>query len=523
MRRAYQEHRFGLVLGAGVSRAFRFHVPAWEELVASLASHPFVDGSKVDAAGAPLASRADLLFRHFTAKVKQALDADGPIDRYMAERIARGEWRALIREILYKEAPSPAALRDAHPFLQQFLTIVRDSPLTITYNFDAYLEMMLAVDSGNASDSRGRPYETVFDGARPFRSATGVIYHPNGYLPQNVLERASDDLVFSEEDFGDQLLASVAGHDASVTHHLSKQTCLFIGLSLSDETLRHLLRRNAVNNPGHFHYLVDWLNPDRPLTPERADALSAYRMRVYNLVTLYLADDEIRALGTLIQLPLEDFRRVADAAGAPLKYVFYLTGAPGVGKTTVLRHLASLNTYDEWMADPLPLLAKPYNKLSLDEQREVDDWVAKQLRDKNESLLREMEGVFVVERGPLDPLSFVDDDEVRRKATAFRPLLLPTKFDQLCAGSVILLWGDSARISSRVASRQAIQQPPGYLDGLQNRLRTRIYPEQAGAVSLRSTDWSISELVRAVAGVIHAGPYRSVDLGSRLSSLATGS
>jgi predicted ATPase len=243
-------------------------------------------------------------------------------------------------------------------------------------------------------------------------------------------------------------------------------------------------------------------------------------MRVYNLVTLFLGDDEIRALGTLIRCPWEDYRRIAEEASVPTKYVFYLTGAPGVGKTTVLRHLASLKTYDEWLTDPLPLLAKPHSELSVPERNQADDWVAKQLRDKNESLLKEREGVFVVERGPLDPLSFVADDEVAEKARVFSARLLPTQFDHICEGSVILLWGDSARISSRVASRQAIQQPPEYLDRLQRQLRTRVYPEQPGTVALQSTEWSVSELVRAVAGVIHAGLYRTVDLESQLSALA---
>jgi SIR2-like domain len=113
----------------------------------------------------------------------------------------------LIREILYADAPEPHTLKDKHPYLRSFLNIVLKSPLTVTYNFDGYLEMMLAA-SETTVDERGRPYEVVFDGSKPFRSSTGVIYHPNGYLPQNALERASDDLVLSEEQFGDQLLAA---------------------------------------------------------------------------------------------------------------------------------------------------------------------------------------------------------------------------------------------------------------------------------------------------------------------------
>jgi hypothetical protein len=514
MRRALQEHRFGLILGAGVSRAFTFKVPDWKELLGRLAAHPKVDGLKVDSSSSTHTSRADLLFRHFATRVRAQLAIGGLVDGYSADRIARGEWRELIREILYKQAPNANQLREHHPYLNDYLDVVLNSPLTITYNFDGYLEMMLAARAPNI-DERGRPYETVFDGSKPFRSRTGVIYHPNGYLPQNVLERASDDLIFSEEQFGDQLLATIGGHYSSLAHHLSKNSCLFIGLSLSDENLRHLLRRNAVNNPGHFHYFVDWVNPKNPVTREREQALFEYRFNVYNLITLFLRDDELRALGRLIQTPYDEFKRIADVAGVPTKYVFYLTGVPGIGKTTLLRHLASLSIYDEWLSEPLHLLARPYSELTADEKATLDDWVAKQMGDKNRALLKEREGVFVVERGPLDPISFVETAKLLEKARWYKARLIPTTFDSVCPGEVVLLWGDTAKVSTRIASRQTIKQPPEYLAELQDRLRSEVYAG-SGVHCLHSTDLGISELVHAVADVIYLRSYETADLQSRL-------
>src|SRR6266516_4783666 len=129
-----------------------------------------------------------------------------------------------------------------HPFLATFLPVVLRSPLTVTYNFDNYLEMMLAASTTRPPSSLGRGFETVFDGYAPVRSKRGVIYHPNGYLPKSVLERASDRLVLSEEEFGDQLMDSIAGQYSSLAYHLSKNISLFIGLSLSDENLRYFLR-----------------------------------------------------------------------------------------------------------------------------------------------------------------------------------------------------------------------------------------------------------------------------------------
>src|SRR5262245_42180774 len=223
MRRAFAQQRFGLILGAGVSKAFDFKVPDWRELLGKLAAHPKVDGTRVDAETGTPTSRADLLFRHFRQRIREEIINESSAEEYVIDRIARGEWRALIREILYANAPSPEDLPKHHPYLKPYLSIILKSPLTITYNFDSYVEMMLAV-CHPPTDIRGRGYEVVFDGSKPFRSTSGVIYHPNGYLPANVLDRASEELVFSEEQFGNQLLASVEGHYSSLSHHLSKAT-----------------------------------------------------------------------------------------------------------------------------------------------------------------------------------------------------------------------------------------------------------------------------------------------------------
>lgn len=527
MRNAHHERRFGLILGAGVSKGFKFLVPDWRNLLERIASHPSVQGTGVDNPKSSPTSRSDLLYRHFVARIRSEIESASPSDMaelvgdepdpHVIERIAKGEWRAIIREILYEHAPQPKELRNAHPYLAEYLEIVMNAPLTITYNFDSYLEMMLACQPG-ATERRGRAYETVFDGSVPFRSQDGVIYHPNGYLPENVLERASEQLVFSEEEFGDQLLDSMAGRYSSLAHHLSKNICLLMGLSLADENLRHFLRRNAINNPGHCHYIIEWLRSEDDISSERRQALFEYRFTVYNLITLFLTDSQIAALGRLIKIPSPEFRSIANQAGVSTKYVYYLTGVPGIGKTTVLRHLASLRTYDEWLSDPLPLLAKPYGELSAEERMDLDDWVAKQFRTKNEALLAEEEGIFVVERAPLDPVSFVSEAEIPAKAAWYRPRMMPTSYDQICSGRVLLLWGDAATVASRIASRQTIRQPPRYLEELQEKLQRKIYADSR-VNQMFSTSWSVPELVRGVSRAIHLGDDRDVDLQTLLKKL----
>jgi hypothetical protein len=287
---------------------------------------------------------------------------------------------------------------------------------------------------------------------------------------------------------------------------------------LADENLRHFLRRNAINNPGHCHYIVEWLRSDDDISSERRAALFEYRFTVYNLITLFLTNSQIAMLGQLIKMPGPEFRNVAHQAGVPTKYVYYLTGVPGIGKTTVLRHLASLRTYDEWLSDPLPLLAKPHGDLTAKERNDLDDWVAKQFRTKNEALLAEEEGIFVVERAPLDPVSFVSDEEIPTKAAWYIPKMMPTSYDQICSGRVLLLWGDCSAVASRIASRQTIKQPASYLGDIQERLRRKIYADSS-VNQMFSTSWSVAELVRGVSRAIHLGDDRDVDLQTLLKKL----
>ena len=529
MRRAYREERFGLVLGAGVSRGFTFHVPDWKALLSLIASHAKVGGIGVDKPESGMITRADVLYQHFTARRLAALRAEYQVtdesarsEQDKVERMARAEWREIIREILYKSSPVPERLHTQHPYLGEFLEIVLNSPLTVTYNFDSYLESMLSATPGSRGlNPRGRGFETVFEGLAPVRSRKGVIYHPNGYLPQNVLEKASERLVFSAEEFGDQLMDSIAGRYSSLSYHLSKNISLFLGLSLVDENLRYFLRRNAVNHPGHHHYYVEYQRSENDIPQDRRTALFGHRFTTYNLITLFLTDSQIAALGYLIKLRTPEFLELTRRAAVPNKYIYYLTGVPGIGKTTALRQLASVGVYDEWMSDPNPLLARPHNELEEHERETLDSWVADEFRRKNHELVVEEEGVMVVERAPLDPISFERSDRIADKARRFAKRVIPGRGERLAAGDVVLLWGDPEIVSSRIAGRQTTPQRPDYIGELQASLRDRIYGREE-LHPLRSTEWRINELAKRVAEVIHLKESRPMDLHDQLSRLQEG-
>lgn len=92
--------------------------------------------------------------------------------------------------------------------------------MTVNYNFDDTIQQLIRLDNP-AHPNQVRPFETVWNAYLPFRSESAILYHPNGFLPRNLLENPSESLVFSEENFADQLIESMAGHHASLIHHLS--------------------------------------------------------------------------------------------------------------------------------------------------------------------------------------------------------------------------------------------------------------------------------------------------------------
>jgi len=522
LRSAFREQRLGLILGAGVSRSFDFATgrpPSWSELITAIEVDLGVDSSSRVYGQLSLTQRVDVLFRLYLRTCE--VDPDD-LNEVAA---ATGRWRDIIRKHLYATAPSPSELLGRHPFLRAVLDLILQSPLTITYNFDSFIEEALAASPAPGSDDRRlfqRPYESVADTMVPQRRTRAVIYHINGYLPRNRLDTPSDQLVFSEEDFSTQLVNTTGGNYATVAHHLSNNVQLLIGLSLDDQNLRHLIRTSAMQNPGRVHFLIRHVDTELPVEQLEATdrEIADTGFRLHNLYTLYLSPAQTHRLARLVTMTAEEFDRCAEAAGVVTKRVFYLSGIPGIGKTTVLRRIGGLQTLDEWVEEPHELLLRPHSDLTPGERTRLDQWIASQFRLKNETLRNLGEGIYFVERGPLDPLAFEHEDSVADKAAWYadqleigRHLLEP--------GHVILLHGDTSIVERRIARRQAQEQPATYLGGLQDQMRQLYESDAQGLSDWESTSWTIDELVRRVARSVYQSDYRAFGVHERLLELTS--
>lgn len=517
MRQQHYDRRFGLVLGAGVSLDYGF--PRWKKLVEQIAADAFIDGEALAKStdARSQTSITQMLYQRFRER-RLGEDPNEGMRPPDSERRIRRDWLELLRRHLYSTATPAEKVKD-HPYLGHFVRLVRESPLTVNYNFDDRVERL--VDATRSSDDNSRGYETVWEPSSQYRLTQGVIYHPNGYIPQKRGEGGSQWIVFSEEAFADQLIDSMRGNYAMLLSHLSSTTCLLLGLSLEDATLRHLLRQSALMNPDHVHYYVSVLDETKPLASDERSAVREANFAVYNLVTMFLRKEQIACLGRLLSARDDEFRFAADHEGLPIGYCYYISGAVGAGKTTTVNMCRSHAAYDEWPDPPPENLFLRHTELGADGRQKIDAWIDTQFAKKNVLLLEDQYQIQIVDRCPLDPLAFTPPNATASRATAIRAAVRPNRSARrVREGQVLILSGDPAEMAARAMDQQRGADSV-YLTNQQNLIR-RVYGD-TGVVVVDTRGLTPAEVTRNVMHIVHLGEYVLCPLEDRLESFITGS
>ena len=515
--------RFGLVFGAGISTDFGF--PSWNELVNRIAKDKRVNGHKMIAKAGNHSSVSQILYQNYRAKALAELPEG--FDQYdRLHSYLQAGWHRIIHDALYADVPNNInELQNRDPYLKEFINIIKESPLTVNYNFDDTLQTLLSESRTEDERKKKRGFRTVWSADIQLHAQNGVIYHPNGYLPRDFRERPSDDLIFLENTFGDQLIESAAGHYAALAYHLSQNTILFVGLSLEDSTLKHLLRRNAKLHPGHVHYYIHFLQDPDALDDEHRRAIRDANFEVYNLITLFLDREGIRTLGRLLTVSEDDIGMFAEDVGVPTSYKFFLTGSVAVGKSTAVRHFRSLLTHDEWLEKKIPEMDRDPNQVQdANKIREIDEWIAQQWRLKNFTLNHSTrQGIHLIDRCPLDAIAFTPENQWKEKASFTRERITPKEPQtQLCKGQILLLVGDPEVMAVRALKLQK-QVTPEELYKRQEFLRVVYDRAVCGIVELDTREKSIARVAKEVCRAIHLADYQECDLQRRLEEIERGS
>lgn len=516
MRGQFRKDKFGLVFGAGLSQPLGF--PGWDELVLHVSKDTKIKGRRLAKSkdkNRSLGSITQMLFQKYKRKYISKRRQSDPITEDEEKKII-SEWLRIIHKNLYRMEPKERRRRIRyHPYINEFVEIIKQISMTVNYNFDDTLQKLMAKARSEEEESKSRGYETVWDSRIQFRNSNSVIFHPNGFLSENFNDQSSASIIFSDESFGDQLIQTMTGGYTHLINHFARSTCLFIGISLQDSTLKHLLRQNAKANPGHFHYIVHYVDDNQEgLSLETKQAVYDSNFEVYNLITLFLGNKGIKNLAKLIKMDRDKFDQLASKNNIRVKYCYYLIGCVGVGKSTTASYIRSLVTYDEWFDETLELLSLPPNKLTLGQKKTVDKWIAGQFYKKNWILAKEREGIHVVDRTPLDPLTFTEPSERASKAKLIRINIDPRGMGtSIEPGHVIFLSGNTGEIRSRLLGKHK-NWSSNDLENLQNNIVELFNFEGVTEVCTRGR--SIESVVREVSRIVHNSDYSEANLHGKL-------
>lgn len=517
LRAQNRRKRLGLIFGSGASKDLDF--PDWAELIQRIAEHQSVQAKEILAQlqtaesqkSRSLATLTHMMFDYFRAKQLKGAGPDQSVSLLTEQRI-KSDWLHIIHGELYRDV-QPSARKEkisTHPYLEAFLDIIKKSPLTINFNFDDTIEKMLMFARSKEEQAVTRGYETIDKPNAQFQKTEGVIYHPNGFLPSRFDDGASVDLVFDSDGFQDQLISAATGRYVHLSNHLFGNTCLLIGLSLDDTTLQSMLRQNAVTNPGHVHYFVHYMPTDQQLTQDARTAIFTANFTSYNLYTLFLNSSGIRHLAELIRMPDAEFDRFpADIR----KQVYYVVGSIGAGKSTATSNFRNLLTYDEWVDERLPELARPQTES--DDATNIDVWIAEQFRKKNYALDKCPEGIHLVDRCPLDPLTF--PGKRQEKAQNLLATITDDGDRKIAKGHLIMLECNLEELKYRLSLKHKYWTD----DDLQG-LLTKIEDVYKGVpkTTVCTRGRNVDEVAREIARIIFLAKYTPVDLGSELARYA---
>jgi hypothetical protein len=298
---------------------------------------------------------------------------------------------------------------------------------------------------------------------------------------------------------------------------------LIIGSSLDDEDLRNILVQSAKANPGNPHYAVHFLKPGEPISAEEAEAIRRANFHVYNLITLFLHEDEIAALGDLLNVQTIPNCELADRLAEldrPPAFNFYLTGALTVGKSTAASQFRNLMVLDEWTAPRLDLLALPWDKLTPAEKDQVDQWIANQFRIKNDRLRHENFGVALIDRPPMDPLAFTEPSDRAAKAKLLLDAICPGDKWDVAPGTVVFLTADPKELAARVLATGRDEYTEERLRRMEADLSSVYSGRGVRVVDTRGR--SIDEVAKTVSEIVHFEEYVPFDFSGRLAEFRSG-
>lgn len=529
-QRLAEHKRLGLVLGAGVS--YDAKIPLWGGLVERLAKAAGLTEDRMklhQKERFPETFLAEILFRHHTAsQIKNASD------KHHDHRV-NSSWKKKIRECLYRDLGGKPfeAILEEHPYLEGLATLACKAGFTVTLNFDDIVDQAVAAHVGSildkAPDSEMANPEIIYHPKIETRKHAPVIYHINGSLPRDELRRSSEHVLLTEDAFADVLLSPNSQNAEFVINQFAVRTFMLLGLSLSDNSLKNILRSSAKRNPANHHFYIIHELDDEPRSKEARDDIFEVNLHVYNLVTIFLTTSEIKALiNVLNSASASQFDEAILESGAKstIHRKYYVVGSVASGKSATIDALRCFTTFEEFSGRVPAQMYQDDKTLSSEDQKIVDDYLFPQLVKKNGNMMRVNSGIRIMDRAFFDLFAFSkdgDEGEIERKAIELRNRV-GQYGKALENGSLIFLRASPEALEERLlrrGTRNGEDEKKGFepqtLEKQEQQLKLAYKIDDKSV--LDTSDLDQGEVAREIARKILLGEYVDFDFSTRLEEI----
>ena len=238
LKNAHQDGKLTLVCGAGVS--IGADIPPWsillDRLLNEMLKRLVSEKTDIDAARTELQD----------IRENSSLIAG----RYL-KSVLKDDFQEEVRKALYKES------KETCDVLKSIVELARPKrgkahlDSIISFNFDDLLEQNFK--------SASIEHKPIFSEGSRNGPTELPIYHVHGYLPQKGKLSKKNEIVFSEDSYHDQFVDPFSWSNLTQLNKFTQNTCLFVGLSMTDPNLRRLLdvamRRDGEGGARHFAIL----------------------------------------------------------------------------------------------------------------------------------------------------------------------------------------------------------------------------------------------------------------------------
>ena len=160
----------------------------------------------------------------------------------------------------------------------------------ITYNYDTNLEYLFK--------KRGILYTTIYDDTSFVNKDSAVnIYHVHGLLPYNKYEqkRYTDSLIFNESEYYYLYNNPYSWNISKQLHDFKFNTCIFIGISLTDPDMKRLLE--LANNYLKFNFI--FLKKEDGYSENVYKDISSYFF-TFDLIVIWI--DDYQDIGKYLEI-----------------------------------------------------------------------------------------------------------------------------------------------------------------------------------------------------------------------------